>query len=167
MRTLPTETLTSSPTSPPNSPRRVPLPRVVFPTSKVGQDPPIYTRTLARTPMPAPSTTLKATINLLRNHPVAYHTRSRTPVDDAHMIPPRKSSSRVYPKSSITMLSMRVMNEETGNLLNYRQLHAHPKFFHICNQSYSNEMGCLCQGIRTGVYVTVKRADGTNNFYVI
>ena len=83
------------------------------------------------------------------------------------MITPRKSASRVYLKALITMLAKLVMDEETGQLITYCQLHTHPKFAHICNQSYSNEMVCLRQGVKTGVDVTGKRVDGTNNFYVI
>ena len=137
---LPTETPTPSPTSPPSSPRRVPLPRVVAPTSKGGEDLPIATRMQARTLMPTPSATPNAATNLPHNHQVSQRTRSRTPADTANMIMPHKAASRVYSKAFLTMLAMPVMDEETGQILNYLQIRTHPKFSHIWNQLYSNEM---------------------------
>ena len=99
--------------------------------------------------MPAPSTTPKAAINLPHNHPVAHLTLSCTPAD------------------FITRLAMPVMYEETGQLINYCQLRTHPKFAHIWNQYYSNEMVRLCQGVGTGKDVTRKISDGTDTFHVI
>ena len=76
-----------------------------------------------------------AAINLPLDPPISHHTRSRTPADDTHMITLRKTSSRVYPKALLTILPMPVMDEETGKILNYRQLRTHPKLAQIWNQS--------------------------------
>ena len=42
---------------------------------------------------------------------------------------------------------MTVLDEDTGKLLEYRQLRNHQKYAKIWNQSFTNEMGCLCQGV--------------------
>ena len=58
------------------------------------------------------------------------------------------------------------MDEEIGQLLKYRQLNTHTKFAHIWNQSYSNKMARLCQGVVTGLDGTGKRFDSTDTFHV-
>ena len=65
------------------------------------------------------------------------------------------------------MLAMPVTDEETGQLLNYRQLCTHPKLAYIWNQSYSNEMGRLFQGVGTSAGGNVKRVDGTDTFHIM
>ena len=45
---------------------------------------------------------------------------------------------------------MPVLDAETVKTLEYRQLRQHPKYKDICEQSYSNEVGRLCQGIGHG-----------------
>ena len=45
---------------------------------------------------------------------------------------------------------MPVLSDETGSFLEYRQLWNHPKYQKIWEESYCNELGCLCQGIGTG-----------------
>ena len=43
-----------------------------------------------------------------------------------------------------------VFDPESGSTLEYRQLPQNPKFKDIWEASYSNELGCLCQGIEKG-----------------
>ena len=66
------------------------------------------------------------------------------------------------------LLAAPVMDEETGEMLEFRQLRNHPKYKKIWETSYANELGRLCQG------VGVKKEDptqqlvkGTDAFRVI
>ena len=111
--------------------------------------------------------TPKAAINMPHYHPVSPFTRSYTPSNYSHMIRPRKVASRFYPKALLAMLAMLVIYEETGHILSYRQLRTHPRFAHMWDQSYSNEIGRLCQGVGTVVDFIGKRVYGTNTFHVI
>ena len=63
---------------------------------------------------------------------------------------------------------MPVLEENSGQSLQYRQLRKNPKFAHIWNTSYANELGRLCQGI--GEFSKVPKhqhVEGTNNFRLI
>ena len=63
---------------------------------------------------------------------------------------------------------MPVLDETSGQSLQYRQLRKHQKFAHICNTSCANELGRLCQGIEQGLKVSKhQRVKGTNTFYLI
>ena len=52
-------------------------------------------------------------------------------------------------------------------MLEYRQIRKHPAFHKIWNKSYSNKLGRICQGIGTSTRGSVKRAKGTNTFFLI
>ena len=59
-------------------------------------------------------------------------------------------------------------DEETGAPLEYRQLKRHPKLAPIWSNSYSNEMGRLCQGVGKGDKGPKhQRVKGTDTFRVI
>ena len=60
-----------------------------------------------------------------------------------------------------------VLDEETGQLMEYQQLRKHPKYATTWTTSYSNEMGCLCQGIGNNTEGAGKRVEGTDTFFVI
>ena len=63
---------------------------------------------------------------------------------------------------------MPVLDAETGKTLEYRQLRQHPKYKDIWEQSYSNELGRLFQGIGDGTAGPKKqRVAGTETFQVI
>ena len=47
------------------------------------------------------------------------------------------------------LLAAPVMDEETGEMLEFRQLRSHPKYKKIWDTYYANELGRLCQGVRT------------------
>ena len=63
-------------------------------------------------------------------------------------------------------MSMPVLDEETGKSLEYRQLHHHPRYKDTWNQSYSNELGRLYQGVCTESTGTGQPVAGTNKFFV-
>ena len=52
-----------------------------------------------------------------------------------------------------------VFDQETGKLLEYRQLCKHPQYKETWNRSFANELGRLAQGIRD--------IDGTNTIFFI
>ena len=63
---------------------------------------------------------------------------------------------------------MPVLDETSGQLLQYRQLRKNPKFAHILDTSYANELGRICQGIGQGSKVpNQQHVEGTNTFRVI
>ena len=63
---------------------------------------------------------------------------------------------------------MPVLNAETGETLEYRQPQNHPKYQKIWEESYCNELGCLCKGIGTGFKGLKKqRVAGTETFKFI
>ena len=60
--------------------------------------------------------------------------------------------------------AMLVMDAETGNLLNYRQLRRDPKYSKELNKCSANEFGCLANGVGGRVKGTntikfIKRSD--------
>ena len=81
--------------------------------------------------------------------PISRRTRSQT-ATMASVITPAQASQRQYPAQFLQSLEMPVLNETSGQSLQYRQLCKHPKFAHIWNTSYANELGRLCQGIGQG-----------------
>ena len=63
---------------------------------------------------------------------------------------------------------MPVLDETSGQSLQYCQLLKHPKLAHIWNTSYSNEMGRLCQCIGKGSKgPSQQRVEVTNTFRLI
>ena len=99
--------------------------------------------------------------------PIARYTRSKT----AHMasaITPNQASQRKYPAKFLQSLAMPVLEKTSGQSLQYRQLRNHPKFAHIWNTSYANELGRLFQGIGKGSKCPrQQRLEGTNTFQLI
>ena len=72
------------------------------------------------------------------------------------------------PETSLDHLAMPVLDLDTGNTMEYRQLRRHPKYKHILETSYCNELGRICQGIGIGDNGPKKqRVAGTETFKVI
>ena len=69
---------------------------------------------------------------------------------------PKRAASRKYPKEALAA----VLNEETGELMEYRHLIANPKYRPIWKPAYGKEIGRLAQGI-PGV------VEGTNTMVFI
>ena len=58
-----------------------------------------------------------------------------------------------------------VLDAETGTELEHRQLHKHPNYKQVWDESYANELGRLCQGIgKSPTEPTKKRVEGTDTF---
>ena len=99
--------------------------------------------------------------------PIASHTRS----NKAHIVTtvtPSSAAKRWYPRNCLLDWAMPVLDEETGKTLEYPQLRDHPKYQQVWKQSYSNELGRLCQGIGLGTKGPRKqRPQGTNTFNII
>ena len=86
----------------------------------------------------------------------------------ASFITPAQAAQQIYPAKFLQILAMPVLDKNSGQSLQYRQLRKHPKFSHIWNTSYANELGRLCQGIGKGSKVPrQQRVDGTNTFRLI
>jgi hypothetical protein len=60
-----------------------------------------------------------------------------------------------------------ILDQESGQLLEHRQLRRDPCYKEDWDHSYSNEFGCLCQGIGTGDKAGGKQVAGTNTFHLI
>ena len=68
----------------------------------------------------------------------------------------RTLASRKFPRHMLNA----VLNEDTGELMEYRHLIGDPKYREIWGQSYGNELGRLAQGMEDCV-------KGTNNILFI
>ena len=63
---------------------------------------------------------------------------------------------------------MPVLDNETGELLEYSQLRRHPKYKKVWYKSYYNELGLLLQGVGSGTSGEKKKhVKGTDAFQVI
>ena len=72
--------------------------------------------------------------------PISRHTRSqRTAINN--LITPAQAAKHQYPAQFLQSLEMPVLEETSGQSLQYRQPRKHPKFAHIWNTSYANELG--------------------------
>ena len=76
-------------------------------------------------------------------------------------------ASRQYSPELLTKWAMPILDKESGQLLEYRQLRGHPKYHVVWNDSYFNELGRLCQGVGTNADGTGQPIDGTDTFFVI
>ena len=120
--------------------------------------------------------------------PIARHTRfhtqnrqpsialeTRAQLQQTLRFTPSQASQLYFPKALLALcsnhvieLSMPVLNAEKGETLEYRQLQHHPKYQKIWEESYCNELGCLCKGIGTGFKGLKKqRVAGTETFKFI
>jgi hypothetical protein len=90
-------------------------------------------------------------------------------------VTPARTSSRKYPSVFMTHWASSactinraasVLDEITGNFLEWRQLRNHPTLSATLNTSYANKLGHLCQGIGTGPNDS-KHVKGTNTLFPI
>ena len=88
---------------------------------------------------------------------------------------PSQAAQRYFPKAlialwatDVTDLAVPVLDADTGQTLEYRQLRRNPKYKKIWEQSYCNELGRLCQGIGTGAMGPKKQhVAGTETFQAV
>ena len=78
--------------------------------------------------------------------PIARRTHSQTATVDS-VITPAQAAQQPYPAQFLQSLAMLVHEKTSRQLLQYGQLRKHPKFAHIWNTYYANELGRICQGI--------------------
>ena len=99
--------------------------------------------------------------------PISRRTHSQTS-NVASAINPAQASKRRYPDKFLQSLAMPVLDKTSGQSLQYRQLRKHPKFAHIWNISYANELVRLCQVIgKVSKDPRQQRVEGTNIFRLI
>ena len=116
--------------------------------STISHDEPVALRTRSRVPQivdqPPPRV-----IQTPDTGPIARLTRSQTAAL-ASIITPAQAYQRRYTAQFLQSIAMPVLGESSGKSLQNCQLRKHPKFVHIWNTSYANELGRLCQGIGQG-----------------
>ena len=64
-------------------------------------------------------------------------------------------------------MDLPVLDEETGQLMEYCQLRKHPNYKATWTTPYSKEMGRLCHGIGRNAEGTVQRVDGTDTYFFV
>ena len=106
------------------------------------------------------------------NHPepVATHTRARLANSNtnAFALLAECDDDDTTPTRLTTPLAVPIIDQETGESLEHRQLRKHPKYKQVWDTSYANELGRLCQGVGTNANdPTKKRVDRTNTFHPI
>ena len=105
--------------------------------------------------------------------PVSNRTRYRT-TQKYLRVQPVLAAQNKYPAKLINLwcapipeeqTEMTILDNETGESLEYSQLHCHPKYKEVWNTYYSNEVGGLCQGVGSLIIVAKKqRVKGTDIF---
>ena len=156
-------------TPPPTSTRQC---SILRPVRRPREDPPqdVPPRVVMQKPNASPiPTTVPSTIS--HYEPVTQRTRPRVPQtvdqppprviqspDTGHnsrrtqsqtaaldsVITPAQSAQRQYPEQFLKSLEMPVLGKTSRQSLQYRQLRKQPKFSHIWNTFYANELGRLC-----------------------
>ena len=89
------------------------------------------------------------------DQPIAHRTRPKTkvsvpieqPVTHRAVSRIKVAENDVVAAIVSDLLAAPVMDEETVEMLEFRQLRSHPKSKKIWDMSYANELGCLCQGV--------------------
>eukprot|EP00804_Cyclotella_cryptica_P024875 CCRYP_011786-RA/>CCRYP_011786-RA protein AED:0.28 eAED:0.28 QI:0/0/0/1/1/1/2/0/729 len=97
------------------------------------------------------------------DQPIAARTRARLLAID----PSRNSFAALAETTDKESegTTMPVLDQDTGQLMEHKQLRQHPKHKATWDTSYSNELGRLCQGIgHHPLYKHKKRIEGTNTF---
>ena len=134
-------------------PRRTLIRKVERPSPRVERPAPRVQRPSPRVEMPSHN-----------NQPIAQRTRSKQAVDTtapdaiepeipdmiSNDVPVAHRTRSRQALSATKLLALPVLDSETGQTMEYSQLRRHPKYSKIWQTSYSNELGCLCQGIGSG-----------------
>ena len=66
-----------------------------------------------------------------------------------------------------TPTALSVLDPTTGEFLEHCQLQRDPRYKTKWDNSYTNELGRLCQGIRVGPKPGSKRVAGNNMFFIV
>ena len=99
--------------------------------------------------------------------PIAWRTRSQNTAM-SNVITPAQAAKRHYPVQFLQSMALPFLGRTSGKILQCRQLLKHPKFAHIWNTSYANELGRLSQGVGKGSKGPKnQRVEGTNTFHII
>ena len=115
---------------------------------------------------------------MVDTQPVAHRTRSaraQAPTPDPTTVSPTAPTQPVaqrtrsrYLLTANLLTALPVLDEDSGKLLEHRQLCRHPRLKETWYTSYANELGRLCQGIGKGTAgPSQQRVKGTSTFRVI
>ena len=149
----------STPRVPDAQPQPLVPPTALTPTSPLTTDEPGWQIVPTRTHTPP-----RATVS----HPVASRTRSRlqattTPSSNAFSV--LTCDVEDNEDDAPTPVAMPVLDQDTGQSLEHRQLRRHPKYKDTWDTSYANELGRLCQGIgKDPRNPQLPRVAGTDTF---
>eukprot|EP00804_Cyclotella_cryptica_P015403 CCRYP_008023-RA/>CCRYP_008023-RA protein AED:0.29 eAED:0.29 QI:0/-1/0/1/-1/1/1/0/379 len=132
-------------------------PRVQALPPRVPPEAPIRDTTLHLTPTTAWQTVPEHTrrgVPTTIDQPIAARTRARLRAID----PSRNSFAALADTTDNESVgtAMPVLDQDTGQLLEHKQLRRHPKHKATCDTSYSNELGRLCQGIGHHPYINTR-----------
>ena len=99
--------------------------------------------------------------------PIAWRTRLQI-TSLSNVITPAQATKRQYPGHFVLILALPVLDKTSGQLLHYRRLRKHPKFAHISNTYYANELRKICQEVGKGSKSPKNQCvEGTNTFRII
>ena len=116
---------------------------------------------------------------LTRSHPRKVEPlvalRMRDQLHQYLTVTPYQASQWYLPKALLslwttpfTSLVVPVLDTETGEYLAQRHLHHHTKYKNIWEESYCNELECLCQGVgKCNKGPKKNRVAGTEKFCII
>jgi hypothetical protein len=108
-----------------------------------------------------------------QTEPIAARTRSSKPITDTNYFALLAETGDNEPQSyndeqasnDTTSMAFPVLDPETGTTLEHKQLWRHPKYKHIWDTLYADELGRLCQGVgKDKKDPTKQRVEGTNTF---
>ncbi len=106
-----------------------------------------------------------------QTEPIAARTRSSRPMTDTNYFALLAETGNNEPQShndehasnDTTSMALPVLDPKTGMTLEHKQLWRHPKYKHIWNTSYADELGRLCQGVGKDKKDPTKQCvEGTN-----
>ncbi len=66
---------------------------------------------------------------------------------------PRQAASRKYPLQFLCDLAYAVLDDEAGDLLEYRHLMKHPKYKNVWTKSFGTEIRCLATTTETIFFI--------------
>ena len=109
------------------------------------------------------------------SQPISHRTRASTTKQKPQIeeLIANRTRSKTQSEDVITavvqyLLACSLMDVDTGEMLEFRQLRRHPKYKNIWDTSYANELGRLCQGIgKYSTMPTIQRIKGTDTFRVM
>ena len=80
-----------------------------------------------------------------------------------YLLTPRSTASRKFPKKFLSKMAAAVLDDDTGELMEYQHLMKNPKYKKIWGNSFGNEVGRLAQGMLG----RISEEKGTNTMFFV